>query len=140
MRRIQVLAIEDNSADVFWLETVLNDVGLDHALSVAEDGAQGLDFLLKCGEFETAPTPDIIFLDSNLPRLNGAEVLRKVPHPETLPLCVLTSSIEDRDRFRDEFGIEEPRYLIKPVSRDRLLSCLRSYTQLRPILEQALHS
>jgi CheY-like chemotaxis protein len=77
--RLEILAIEDDSADLFWLKRTLGELNLEHQLSVAIDGAQAVDFLLKRGNFAQAPTPDLIFLDVHLPVLNGLEVLRQVP-------------------------------------------------------------
>ena len=123
---LNILVVEDSSHDLFWLKEVLGDLGLDHRLSVAEDGQTAVEFLCKRGEFATAPTPDLIFLDVHLPNLTGVEVLRSVPSPEKLPLCVLTSSRADEEVFKREFGIAGLRYLIKPVTPKSLLDCLRS--------------
>lgn len=125
-----VLVVEDNSSDLFWLKKVLGDVGIDHALSVADDGQRAVEFLCRRGEFANAPTPDLILLDVHLPSLTGVEVLRSVPQAEKLPICVLTSSRAEQEVFKREFGIAGLRYLIKPVTVTSLLDCLRSIDSL----------
>src|SRR5437762_10862326 len=100
MRQVELLAVEDNSTDLFWLKEVLNQIGLPHALSVAEDGVRAVKFLLKQGEYAQAPTPDLILLDFHLPILTGLEVLHQVPNAEALPICVLTSSDAERAAFK----------------------------------------
>ena len=136
MRRIEVLAVEDSSPDLFRLKTVLSETGVEHHLSVVDDGKRALSYLLKKDEYAEAPTPDLILLDVHLPRLTGFEVLREVPNVDKLPICVLTSSTAERDLFAEEFGIHGVRYLIKPVTRESLLKCFRCYDHLRPIAEE----
>ncbi len=136
MRRIEVLAVEDSSSDLFQLKRVLSEIGVEHSLSVADDGQRAVDFLLKRGPYAEAPTPDLILLDVHLPLLNGLEILRTVPNADQLPVCVLTSSNEEREMFKREFGIRNTSYLNKPVTRESLLNCFRSYDQLKPIAEE----
>ena len=56
MRKIEILLIEDNAADRFWLEYVLQLLGQDYSFSSVADGEQALDFLLKRGRYSQAPT------------------------------------------------------------------------------------
>jgi CheY-like chemotaxis protein len=78
------------------------------SLSAVSDGEHAVDFLLKRGQYSSAPTPDLIFLDVNLPKLSGIDVLRQVPNAHKLPICVVTSSESERQIFRREFGIQLP--------------------------------
>ncbi|WP_456847676.1 response regulator, partial [Cellulomonas sp. P5_C6] len=52
------------------------DNKLRNRLSVVSDGVSALEFLRKEGEHVEAPTPDLILLDLNLPRMDGREVLQ----------------------------------------------------------------
>jgi two-component system response regulator len=61
--------------------------------------------------------PRIIFLDVNLPKLNGLEVLREIKsHPETrsVPVVMVTSSKEDPDITR-AYELGANSYVVKPV-------------------------
>ena len=129
MERCEVLVVEDNGADRFWLEYVLQSLGVSCAVSAVTDGEQAVDFLLKQGPYAQAPTPDAIFLDAHLPKLDGLEVLRKVPNAQALPICVLTSSDAERTAFKEEFGITDSNYLLKPVSQAGIVrsSCFRDH-------------
>jgi two-component system, chemotaxis family, response regulator Rcp1 len=136
MRRLEILAVEDSPTDLAWLEHVMAKSGLEYKISVANDGAKAVDFLLKRGGYADAPDPDLVLLDVHLPKATGYEALRQIPHAQKLPICVLTSSSAEQDLFRREFGIAGAKYLIKPVSTEALLACLRSYDHLRPIVEE----
>ncbi|HLX43952.1 MAG TPA: response regulator [Bryobacteraceae bacterium] len=118
---IEVLVIEDDSTDRFWLEYALKMIAPNYSLSAVDNGQRAVDFLLKRGEYAEAPTPDVIFLDVHLPTLDGAEVLRQIPDARDLPICVLTGSEAERGLFEREFGIEGSNYIVKPVTRESLL-------------------
>jgi len=128
MDKIQVLVIEDDLADRLWLEYKLLQLGLNCSLSSVTDGEQAVDFLLRRRNFACVATPGLIFLDAHLPKLDGIEILRKVPNAKSLPICVVTSSEDQRKIFQQEFGILDVNYLIKPVESEILRAS--SYVQL----------
>jgi CheY-like chemotaxis protein len=132
VEQTEVLIVEDNGADRFWLEYTLQNLEGSFRLTAVTDGEQAVDFLLKRGAYEGAATPDMIFLDVHLPKLDGIEVLRQIPNAMDLPICVLTSSQDDREVFREEFGIEDSNYLLKPITQDSLLSSACCQKQLLP--------
>jgi chemotaxis family two-component system response regulator Rcp1 len=136
MRRIKLFAAEDNYADIYWLKVVLDRMGVSYDLSVVTDGEQAVNFLLKRGQYADAPTPDLIILDLNLPKKDGVEVLRSVPNPEKLPICIITGTALERDRLKTMFGIRRIAYLVKPVDRERILNCFRCYDHLRPLADE----
>jgi CheY-like chemotaxis protein len=129
LERYEVLVVEDNGADRFWLEYVLQSLGVDCAVFAVTDGEQAVDFLLKHGQYVHAPTPCAIFLDVHLPKMDGLEVLRNVPNAQELPICVVTSSEAERAAFQKEFGIPDSNYLLKPVSQAGILgsACFRDH-------------
>ena len=135
MRKIEILLVEDNPTDRFWLEYAIQLLGQNCSFSSVADGEQALDFLLKRGRYSQAPTPDLIFLDVHLPIMDGIEVLRNIPNARELPICVLTSSAAHRNLFHREFGVQDSNYLLKPVSQDSLLEspcCRDLFTPTRP--------
>jgi two-component system response regulator len=129
-RQVEVLVIEDDDLDRFWLQHTVQMCGRNCAFSTVADGEQAVDFLLKRGEYDQAPTPDLIFLDVHLPIFDGIEILRQLPNARKLPICVLTTSVSERARFRAEFGIQDSDYILKPVSREKLQASPRCHDQL----------
>ena len=136
MRRVKLFVAEDSDVDLDWLKVVLDQMGVVYDLSAVQDGEQAVDFLLKRGQYSKAPDPDLIVLDLNLPKLKGIEVLQSVPHPEKLPVCIITGSELEREVLRKKFGIRRIAYLIKPVDRERILNTFRAYDHLRPLAEE----
>jgi CheY-like chemotaxis protein len=135
MRPIKILIVEDNDADTFYLQKVLDRMGVVYSVSVLGDGESALNFLLKRGDYSNAWNPDLIFLDLNLPKLSGVELLEALPPSRRLPFCILTGSTLERDKLKKKFGIRRIAYVVKPVTRDMILNCFRCYDHLAPLAE-----
>jgi CheY-like chemotaxis protein len=136
IRRLRMLVADDNEADIHWLTMVLDQTGIDCELSVVYDGEQAREFLLGRGKFAGVPPQDLIFLDLNLPKLTGIEVLRQVPGSDRLPFCIVTGSETEREILSREFGIRRIAYLVKPVDRMKILNCFRCYAHLRDLADK----
>ena len=115
-RSLDVVLIEDNSADVFLIRRALEQAGLRFSLRVFGNGEEALRFvsgLEKGGE-----APDIFLMDWNLPRVHGKEILQAISDGGVLngtPRVVLTSSESPWDRKQvEELGgvfVSKPRSL-----------------------------
>jgi CheY-like chemotaxis protein len=136
MRTIHVAIAEDNPTDLMWMQQILEDLGLDYRLTVATDGEEARDFILKHGKYRNVPPADVIFLDMGLPKFTGLEVLRQIPDSAELPVCILTTSQRERQSIERHFFPKKVSYLSKPIDREQLLQCFRSHDYLRPLAEQ----
>lgn len=101
-----ILLVEDNQQDEMLILRSLRKVNLANQVDVARDGQQALDYLFREGEFAGRGGPElptVVLLDINLPRVNGLEVLERLradPRTKFLPVVMLTSSDEERDRLQ----------------------------------------
>lgn len=114
---IQVLLIEDNPGDADLVAETLECSRLRLDLAVAVDGAQALDRLLRRPPYEHTPTPDLILLDLNLPKVGGREVLARIkqePALREVPVVVLTSSDAEHDIVQS-YQLGANCYVTKPV-------------------------
>lgn len=110
---------EDNPGDVRLFREALNDQGFTFELTVAEDGQKAI--ALVDSSREGAP-PDLIVLDVNLPRHDGAEVLRRIRSREGLsgtPVIMLTSSASPTDQATAGI-LGANLYIQKPSDLDEL--------------------
>jgi two-component system, chemotaxis family, response regulator Rcp1 len=110
---------EDNPGDVRLFREALNDQGFKFELTVAEDGQKAI--ALVDSSREGAP-PDLIVLDVNLPRHDGAEVLRRIRSREGLsstPVIMLTSSASPTDQATAGI-LGANLYIQKPSDLDEL--------------------
>lgn len=116
-----ILLAEDNPDDVeltlhaFRKSKVLNKV------VVVQDGAEALDYLFGTGKYagrDIYQLPQVVLLDLRMPKIDGIEVLHRIRADERLkrlPVVVLTSSQEDKDRI-ESYQLGANSYMIKPVN------------------------
>ncbi|WP_028046949.1 response regulator [Cellulomonas sp. URHE0023] len=124
---IDVLLVEDDPGDVLMTQEAFSDNKLRNRLSVVADGVEALQFLRKEGPHKDAPTPDLVLLDLNLPRMDGREVLEAVKSDERLrkiPVVVLTTSEAEEDVVRS-YSLHANAYVTKPVDFDRFIDVVR---------------
>jgi chemotaxis family two-component system response regulator Rcp1 len=126
-RPVEILLVEDNPDDIdLTVEAFKESSTLSH-LHVVEDGVQALAFLRRQGNYSSAPRPNLILLDLNLPRKSGYEVLQEVkadPELRQIPVVVLTTSSADNDVLRS-YELAANCYITKPVDLDAFLSVVR---------------
>lgn len=117
-----VLLVEDNADHVFLATMAIEDAGVRADLHHVTNGEMAMMFLRRQGSYESAPTPDLVFLDINMPRMNGFEVMAAVrsdPALGTLPVTVLTTSLNPADEVRMRaLGCND--FLRKPDAFDQL--------------------
>jgi CheY-like chemotaxis protein len=77
MVRLEVLLVEDNRADEELVKVMLDDTSIAHNISSVSNGEEALTYLKGEGRYAAVPKPDLIFLDLNMPRMNGEEFLAK---------------------------------------------------------------
>jgi CheY-like chemotaxis protein len=127
-RPIEILMVEDNPGDVDLTREALETARVRNRLNVVGDGAAAVDFLYRRGPFADAPRPDIIFLDLNLPKKDGREVLAEIRADADLadiPVVVLTTSEADEDILR-AYQLHANCYITKPVNFQRFLQVIEA--------------
>jgi two-component system response regulator len=95
-------------------------------LLVVNDGDKALAFVQRRGEFATAPRPDLVLLDLNLPGRNGLEVLAELkadPDLRIIPVVILTTSQADEDILRS-YSLHANAYVSKPVEAGSFMSVI----------------
>jgi two-component system response regulator len=116
----EILIVEDDADDLELSLRALRKHRLDHRVAVARDGAEALEYLFGTGVHSSRsrePKPRVVFLDLNLPRLSGLEVLKRIRTDERtkhIPVVVLTSS-SDLSDLGDCYRSGTNSYVVKPV-------------------------
>lgn len=125
---IKILLVEDSPDDVRLTQEALRDAGIPTELYVTEDGDEALDFLFRRKEYSSAPIPDLVLLDLNLPRLCGHEVLLAIAPMEEfkeIPVVLLTVS-QSEDDIAMALNNGMTYYMRKPIEPERLSSVLEA--------------
>jgi CheY-like chemotaxis protein len=125
---LEVLLVEDSPGDVRLTQEAFREAGTDIQLHVATDGVAAMAFLRKEGIHSTAPRPDFILLDLNLPKMDGREVLAHIKEADdlkTIPTIILTTSVAEADILKS-YQLRANCYLCKPVQLDEFEAVVRS--------------
>lgn len=122
-----ILLVEDNPGDVRLTQEAFKESKLIHNLYVARDGIEAMEFLNNDGNFSSAPKPDLILLDLNMPRKSGREVLAEIkdnPNLMQIPVVVLTTSDADED-ILNSYSLHANCYITKPVEFEKFLDTVK---------------
>jgi two-component system, chemotaxis family, response regulator Rcp1 len=118
---VQILMAEDNPADARLVREVMNESKILNDLHVVPDGVEAMAFLRRTGKYADAPRPSLIFLDLNMPRKDGREVLKEIksdPELKRIPVVVMTSSKAEEDIAR-AYDEHANCYVRKPIDFDQ---------------------
>jgi two-component system, response regulator len=117
---IEILLVEDNSADADLTLHALQKNAHINRIHVVRDGEEALNFLFCRGAYKERarqPLPQLILLDLKLPKIDGLSVLRTLKEDRRtrwMPVIVLTSSKEDSD-LTASYDLGVNSYIQKPV-------------------------
>jgi CheY-like chemotaxis protein len=115
VKTLNILLLEDDEVDVMNVQRAFKRNNILNPLWVATNGIEGLA-LLRGNEMPRDHR--LILLDLNMPKMNGIEFLRELradPNLRSLPVVVLTTSRDERDRV-EAYDLNVAGYLVKPVS------------------------
>jgi two-component system response regulator len=117
-KEVEILLVEDNSADAELMIRALRKVNLANHLLHLKDGAEALEFIFKVSDQPVHPK--VIFLDIKMPRVDGIEVLRRLKSDaktKSIPVVIMTSSKEEQDIISSyDLGVNS--FVVKPVEFD----------------------
>lgn len=116
-REIFIFVVEDDPGDVVLMREGLERSGVRFMIDTVSDGGKALAYLRKKPPYQEAPRPDLIFLDLNLPKKDGIEVLSEIKSDRSLisiPVIVLTTSDAESD-INKAYERGANCYLTKPV-------------------------
>jgi CheY-like chemotaxis protein len=118
-----ILLAEDNMGDVNLVKEALAVYHIENILHVVTDGQEALEFVAGMGEAQSAPCPDVMLLDMNLPKADGFAVLaafREHKACARTPVIIVSSSNSPKDRSRvAALGVNH--YFRKPPDFDEFM-------------------
>ena len=120
-RPIRALLIEDNAGDIALTQhSFANE---PFVWDVARDGETGLQRVRDT-------LPDIVFLDINMPRMRGDEVLAAIknnPLTQSIPVVILTHS-SNPDHVQRCYDLQAAAFCSKPVTLDKFRELAKATT------------
>lgn len=122
-----VCVIEDNPIDVLLIEQAITHSNFAREILVFEGPEMALNWFKSLNP-ETDQIPEVIFLDLNMPKYNGFELIDKMSqevNPSIFKKCqfsILTSSSDPNDVIKSNTYKNVMAYITKPIE----------YTDLHP--------
>jgi len=122
-----ILLIDDDEPTNFLNKLTLEQSGCARQIRIAQSGREALEYLQQ-----TTTRPDLIFLDINMPAMDGWEFLeryRSLPaaRKADIVLIMLTTSLNPDDEKRTRSIPEVAGFENKPLTQEQLDSLLRKY-------------
>lgn len=125
----EILLVDDSEADNFLHQRVIKKLGCVDRVTVCEDGQEALDYL-SGSDGSPPPRPDLIFLDINMPRIDGWQFLEEYARGSGVrcPVIVmLTTSTNPDHRAQAERNDALSAFETKPLTADSLRAVLHRF-------------
>jgi len=125
---IELLVIDDDQSDVYLAKRALKKCRTPINVQVARHGEEALALLRREGLHQGAKRPDLIFLDLNMPRMNGHEFLEAMKADDDLkaiPTIVMSMSESESD-MAESYRLQASAYVAKPIELDAFTNVIRS--------------
>lgn len=129
--------VDDDATTNFLNEELIEDLGIAEQVHVALNGQEALDYLNHTGKFKTPdnvkyPTPNIIFLDINMPLMDGFEFLEQyhqLPKSRKAEVVIvfLTTSDSHKDKLKQVDDKVVRDFIEKPLKKKDLLKIIDTY-------------
>ncbi len=129
----QVCVIDDDEIYIYLIKKSLASLKLENSVNAFSNGAEALKGLQSLIE-QQQPIPEIIFLDINMPIMDGWEFLTAFRDIQTqlsqkIPIYIISSSIATEDKEKAKHFPEIMGYLSKPVELETLASIVQLQEQ-----------
>jgi DNA-binding NarL/FixJ family response regulator len=121
---VNILLIDDDEVDC---------MNVQRAFRNALDMLRGTNGFTKI-----EPTPRIILLDINMPKMNGLEFLRELRADKDLhsiSVFIMTTSNDEKDRF-EAYNYNVAGYIIKPISFENFVTAVSTLNNFWQLCEQ----
>jgi len=129
MKKVQICCIiDDDSIFVYGTKRIIKEVNFAESVLVYSNGQEALEGLAKISTSKEA-LPDVIFLDLNMPIMNGWEFLDEFKNCQNnrskkIVIYIISSSVDPRDLERVKDYDEVDTYILKPITPDDLSKIL----------------
>lgn len=125
---LKIVLIDDNHDHARILQWAFQQNGRNNRITYFDDGEAALKFLQTQSGEEQAK-PDLIFLDLNLPRVDGREVLRRLKGEQKtlgIPVIIISSSDREED-VRNAYELGASSYVSKSVILQEFGSVVKTF-------------
>jgi two-component system response regulator len=127
---ITILLVDDDEDCRALIRDAISECKVGNAIFECRNGQEALDFLYRRGPFEKAPRPGLVYLDIEMPGLDGQSVLRTIKGDAALrdiPVVMMTG-VADETQMAEAARNGANSYTLKPASAEQFLRTVLAST------------
>jgi|SRR5690606_5057443 len=126
MKAYKILLVDDDADDQFFFMDAVNSLKMEVDCAIANNGLEAIH------QLSAGSRPSMIFLDLNMPKMNGYECLEEIQHMDNcrdIPIIVMSTSKSARDKeWTAQFGVR------------KFITKTNDYRELRSQLDEIIRS
>ena len=122
-KEVHILLVEDDDVDIKMMKRAFSKKKIANPLTIAKDGLEALELLRA----DAIPSPFLILMDLNMPRMDGISCIKAIRDDEKLHSCVifvLTTSKSEEDII-EAYNLNTAGYIIKTDVGDGFLTAVQ---------------
>ncbi|EOQ90232.1 response regulator receiver domain protein [Leptospira yanagawae serovar Saopaulo str. Sao Paulo = ATCC 700523] len=124
----KICIIDDDKIYQFTTKKIISNAGITGEVLIFSDAEHALEFLQK-GSHTKESLPDIVYLDINMPFMDGWQFLEAIEpllpqFPKQVQIYLVSSSVDDADTERAAKISYVAGYIFKPFTKEKLLDSL----------------
>lgn len=130
---VNILIVEDDDIDIMAIRRSLKNINIINSIYIAKDGIEALE-KLRAGNI---PTPYIILMDLNMPRMNGIDCIKEIradPHLKQTIIFALSTSKDEKDKVQ-AYNYNVAGYIIKSDVGDEFDMAMQMLEQYLRVVE-----
>lgn len=128
---VVILLVDDDPDCRMLVREAIGGCRVSNRVFEVGSGEEALEFLHRCGRYETAPRPGLVYLDLEMPGMTGQEVLRRIRSADDLadiPVVMMTGVSDERE-MQTAAANGANSYTIKPATAEQFLRTVLTSTQ-----------
>ena len=127
---ITILLVDDDEDCRTLIRDAISECKVSNTVFETSNGQEAMDFLYQRGRFAGAPRPGLIYLDIEMPGMNGQTVLRQIkadPKLRDIPVVMMTGVADER-QMEEAARNGANSYTLKPASAEQFLRTVLAST------------
>jgi len=127
---ITILLVDDDDDCRALIRDAVSECKVGNDIHEVRNGQEALDFLHRRGDFANAPRPGLVYLDIEMPGLDGQTVLRMIKSDPVLcdiPVVMMTG-VSDETQMAEAARNGANSYTLKPASAEQFLRTVLAST------------
>ena len=125
-----IMLVDDNPDDNYFHERAINQANLTTFVIKKSTAQEGLHHL-KLKEGNTCPHPDLIFLDINMPGMNGWEFLKEYNQldksVQSKAVIIMLTTSENAEDIERAHGCSVSDFITKPLTKEKMIIVNEKY-------------